>query len=129
MFRYYSTRRPIMPGGLPKTEGVIEIKNFDRKTFCEEIKRIAWGYVEYETALTQKEADEYELTPSGMKTYYCVTTSIDDNRKIKSNITDVVDAVSKPENVFKSLKRKDIYIEWFESQEEAEKLVEESKIA
>ena len=44
-------------------------------------------------------------------------------------ITNVIDAVCKPENSFKSLKHKDIYTDWFESREEAEKLVEEAKTA
>lgn len=62
-----------------------------------------------------------------MKTYYCVTTTVDDKGKVIAAITDVVDAVCKPENSFRSLKRKDIYTDWFEIREEAEKLVEEAK--
>ena len=93
MARYYSTQRPVMPGGFPRKADVVEIKNFDVKTFCEEIGKEAWGYIEYQA------------------------------------ITNVIDAVCKPENSFKSLKRKDIYTDWFESREEAEKLVEEAKTA
>ena len=37
--RYYSTMRPVQPGGFPNREGVEEIHNFDTKTFCEEIGR------------------------------------------------------------------------------------------
>ena len=64
-----------------------------------------------------------------MKTYYCVTSSVDDKGKVRAAITNVVDAACKPENSFKSLKRKDVYTDWFESREEAEKLVEEAKTA
>ena len=39
--RYYSTMRPVQPGGFPNREGVEEIHNFDTKTFCEEIGREA----------------------------------------------------------------------------------------
>lgn len=129
MARYYSTQRPVMPGCFPRKADVAEIKNFDAKTFFEEIGKEAWGYIEYREELTKEEADAYELTPSGMKTYYCVTSSVDDKGKVRAAITSVIDAVCKPENNFKSLKRKDIYTDWFESREEAEKLVEEAKTA
>ena len=129
MARYYSTQRPVMPGGYPKKADVVEIKNFDAKTFCEEIGKEAWGYIDYQGELTKDEADAYELVLGGMKTYYCVTSSVDDKGKVRAAITSVIDAVYKPENSFKSLKRKDIYTDWFESREEAEKLVEEAKTA
>ena len=64
-----------------------------------------------------------------MKTYYCVTASVDDNGKIKAAITNVIDAVSKPGNSFKSLKHKDIYNDWFESYKGTENLVAEAKKA
>lgn len=129
MARYYSTQRPVMLGCFPKKAEVVEIKNFDEKIFCEEIGKEAWGYIEYQTELTKKEADAYELIFAGMKTYYCVTSSIDDKGKVRAAITSIVEAVSKPENSFKSLKRKDIYTDWFESREEAEKLVKEAETA
>lgn len=129
MAKYYSTQRPVMPGSFPKKTEVVEIKNFDAKTFCEEIGKEARGYIEYQNELTKEEADAHELTLAGMKTYYCVTSSVDDEGKVRAAITDVIDAVCKPENSFKSLKRKDIYTDWFESREEAEKLVEEAKTA
>ena len=69
MARYYSTQRPVMPGGFPRKADVVEIKNFDVKTFCEEIGKEAWGYIEYQAELTKEEADAYELTLGGMKTY------------------------------------------------------------
>lgn len=129
MVRYYSTQRPVMPGCFPKKTAVEKIENFDTKTYCEEIGKEAWGYIEYRESLTKEEVDAYELTLGGMKTYYCVTSSVDDKGKVRAAITSVIDAVCKPENSFKSLKRKDIYTDWFESREEAEKLVEEAKTA
>lgn len=129
MFRYYSTQRPVMPGGFPKKAVVEKIVNFDTKTYCDEIGRKAWGYIEYREVLTKDEAESYELMPAGMKTYYCVTTSVDDKGKVRAAITNVIDAVCKPDNSFKSLKRKDIYHDWFENREEAEKLVGEVKTA
>ena len=39
--RYYSTQRPVGPGTFPKLpeNKVLEVHNFDAKTFCEEIGR------------------------------------------------------------------------------------------
>ena len=47
--RYYSTQRPITPGSYPKSpfKEVLNIVNFDSRTYCEEIGQKAWGYIEY----------------------------------------------------------------------------------
>lgn len=129
MVRYYSTQRPFGPGTFPQRDGTETITNFDGKIYCEEIGREAWGFIDYQEPLTKEEVDAYELTLSGMKTYYCVTSSVDDNGKVRAAITNVIEVACKPENSFKSLRRKDIYCDWFESREEAEKLVEEAKMA
>lgn len=127
MVKYYSTQRPIMPGGFPKKAVVEKIENFDRKTFCEEIGQEAWGFLTYQEALTEKEADAYELILGCRKTYYCVTSSVDDKGKVRAAITNIMKAICKPENDFKSGKRKDIYHDWFESREEAKNFVKEAK--
>lgn len=63
--RYYSTQRPITPGSYPKSPfmKVLNIVNFDSRTYCEEIGQEAWGYIEYKTPLHPKDAAEYELMP------------------------------------------------------------------
>ena len=63
--RYYSTQRPVMPGSFPRPNGtkVIQIHNFDARTYCPEIDREAWGWIEYNVTLTDKEASDYELIP------------------------------------------------------------------
>lgn len=127
--KYYSTQRPVMPGSYPNKDSVEEIHNFDTKTFCEEIGREAWGYIEYREPLAKEQAEAYELTPGGMKTYWCVTTSVDDRGRVVANITDTIEATSKPENSSKSTARRDIYNDWFESREEAQAFVKEAKSA
>lgn len=127
--RFYSTQRPVMPGGFPKSAEVEKIENFDTKAFCEEIGREAWGFIEYQEPLTKKEADAYELTLGGMKTYWCVTTSVDDKGKVIAAITSTVEAVCQPENTSKSTNRKDVYNDWFDNLDAAEKFVEEAKNA
>lgn len=63
--RYYSTQRPISPGAFPKPAGnkVLNCVNFDGgRTFCREIGRTAYGYIEYERPISIWDADSYELT-------------------------------------------------------------------
>lgn len=129
MNRYYSTMRPFGPGTFPQKDGTETITNFDGPTFCEEIGREAWGYIDYREALTKEEAEAYELTLGGMKTYWCVTTSIDDRGRVVANITDTIEAVSKPENSSTSTSQRDIYNDWFESEEEAQAFVKEAREA
>lgn len=129
MFRYYSIMRPVLPGSFPRKDLAEKIENFDTRTFCEEIGREAWGYIEYREALAKEEAASYELVLGGMKTYYCVTTSVDNNGNIRAAITNVTEAVCKPENSSVNLKRKDIYHDWFDDPEYAKKFVEEAKMA
>lgn len=61
--RYYSTQRPVGLGTFPKPDGntVIETHNFDRRTFCEEIGREAWGYIDYAKKIPDDAARQYEL--------------------------------------------------------------------
>lgn len=60
-YRYYSTQRPVTICGYPKPSEANNIVNFDEKILVPEIKRLAWGYVEYANKLSDKEADRYEL--------------------------------------------------------------------
>ena len=59
MRKYFSVMRPVSIGTFPR-EGVEEIVNFDNRTYCPEINREAWGYIEYRE-LSEKEVSEYEL--------------------------------------------------------------------
>lgn len=63
--RYYSTQRPFGPGTFPKKDGRETIVNFNEKTYCEEIGREAWGYIDYPEPLTKEEAVSYELVEIG----------------------------------------------------------------
>ena len=61
--RYYSVRRPIGVGGYPKrwNNPAIAICNFDSKTFCEDLGKEAWGYIDYEHPLAPEDVMAYEL--------------------------------------------------------------------
>lgn len=125
VYRYYSTQRPLTPGSCPRA-GVQEVVNYDEKKFCEEIGMDAWGFVEYTRELTKQEADDYELIQAGLKKFWCVTTAFHNDGKVVSAITDACEAAVKPENVCKETKTKDIYLDWFDTEEEAKERVEEA---
>jgi len=60
MERYYLTQRPPSPGAFPGKP--VNLKAFDARKHVDEIGRPAWGWVEYEQPLTDKQAADYELT-------------------------------------------------------------------
>ena len=72
--RYYSTQRPIGPGTFPKPQGnaVKEVFNFDSKTYCEEVGREAWGYIEYEQPIDPQAAADHFLVADGVGCTSCV---------------------------------------------------------
>lgn len=117
-----------MPGCCPRA-GVYEVKNFETKMFCDEVGCEAWGYVDYMRELSPEEAADYELLSAGLKTFWCVTTAITDDGRVSCAITDTVRAAVKPKNSFRETKRKDIWVDWFDSKEDAEERVHEAKMA
>ena len=127
--RYYSTQRPIQPGGYPKKDAVVNIQNFDTKLFCKPIGMDAWGYIDYSTELSEQEADDYELVPEGLKTFWSVTSMFYDDGRVVSNITSTIQAAKQPENVSKSLKNKDVYIDWFDNKDDARQHVKDAENA
>lgn len=64
-YKYWSTQRPVVPGTFPKPNEnkVTFIHNFDDRMFCSPINRRAWGWIEYEKELSEKEWKDYELIP------------------------------------------------------------------
>lgn len=59
--KYYSILRPIGPGTFPTGYKVNEIVNFDRRQYCKEINREAWGYIDFDGEIEDKDADAYDL--------------------------------------------------------------------
>lgn len=72
--RYYSTHRPVGPGTYPRQNGTETVTNFDGPTYCEEINRGAWGYINYKELITPEQAAIYELVPGGTKGKITVVT-------------------------------------------------------
>ena len=64
-YRYWSTQRPVGPGTFPKTDGKpVTIENFDARMVVEGGRTQAWGYLEYEKPLDEKQVQDYELKPA-----------------------------------------------------------------
>lgn len=61
VYRYYCRFRPPMPGGIPR-EGLVGLADYDWPQSFNGIS--AWGYVEYNRPLTDKEIYDYELVAS-----------------------------------------------------------------
>mgnify|MGYP004679359875 CR=1 FL=1 len=59
--------------------------------------------------------------------FWVVTTSFDDRGHVVSNITDTIWAILKPQNTSYSTGRKDIYVDYFASREDAEQFVLEAR--
>ena len=64
-----------------------------------------------------------------MEKYYAVCTSCYDNGRITSNLVDAIEAEERPENTWKSTRRCDIYVNWFDSYDEAMEFIKEHKKA
>ena len=63
-YRYYSILRPVSIGTYPK-DGVILFENYNSRIPVKEIDHMAWGYIDYDRKLTDKEADNYDLVFGG----------------------------------------------------------------
>jgi hypothetical protein len=63
--RYYSILRPISIGTYPKPKDneVLKINNFDNRSYCKDIDREAWGFIDYEKPLSSDDVTKYELAP------------------------------------------------------------------
>ena len=68
-YRYYSTQRPVMPGSFPKSQGntVLNIENFNDRSYVGKIGRGAWGFIEYEKSISPVLLDDYELVAASDK--------------------------------------------------------------
>ena len=77
--RYYRIGRPIALGTYPELQGneVLEVHNYSFSTYCEEIDRKAWGYIEYASPLPPVLADNFDLTADGIGCTGCLNEYAD----------------------------------------------------
>lgn len=64
-----------------------------------------------------------------MKKYYAVCSSYYDNGKVIANLVDTIEAEEKPEDAYKETRRCDVYVNWFESYDEAMNHIKKCKMA
>lgn len=64
-----------------------------------------------------------------MRTWYCVVSAYHDDGRVIAEIVNELEAEEKPENHFEETPKKDIYIDWFGSREEAEAFVKGARSA
>lgn len=60
-FRYFLPLRPVSLGTQPN--GFTNYENFEKRQFCPEIGHEAWGWVEYESSLSDDQIRDYDLIP------------------------------------------------------------------
>ena len=94
--RYYSTKRPFGPGTFPQQDGTETITNFDGPTYCEEIDREAWGYIDYKEPITPEQAASYELIPEGHLWFPVTVSSRNHGGGLRVNSGQLVRAVQRP---------------------------------
>lgn len=121
--RYYSTQRPIVPGSVPG-DGLTEIHNFDDKTFCPAIEREAWGWAEYDHALTAADVERYELVQDGMRIWWSVIKTIQGD-KVTAKLGPVTESAEQPEKRSLIRTNKKTFMYWLDSREAAERLADD----
>lgn len=60
-YRYHSILRPISIGTFPGGHGVLLIHNYPCRIYIDEIDRNSYGFIDFETKLSDKEVQSYEL--------------------------------------------------------------------
>lgn len=64
-----------------------------------------------------------------MRDYYEVQSQFYDDGRVVANVMGIVQANRKPKNRFKSLKRCDVYLDYFPTKDEAIRFVDEARFA
>ena len=123
--RYYSTQRPVAPGSFPRPNGnkVLRIHNLDGKTYCDEIGREAWGYIDYEKPLTLDEAERWELTPEGRLWFPVTVSSRKHGGGLRVTSGQPVRAAQRPGDTTRDTKIKQLKTRYFSTWEEAQRVM------
>lgn len=82
LYRYYLTNRPPGPGTFPGR--ATNLKSFDSRQYVDDIKQKAWGYVEFNEPLSEKQMRDYELVERNK--IYAGEKSAAEANKFKSDL-------------------------------------------
>lgn len=123
--RYYSTQRPVTPGSFPNADSnrALKVHNFDGKTYCAEIRREAWGYIDYEQPLSPEEAASFELTPETSLWYPVTVSSRKHGGGLRVNSGQPVRAEQRPEDTKGDTKKMQYKTRYFSTWEEAQRIM------
>ena len=94
-YRYYSTQRPVGIGTYPYPFGnkVSEIHNFDYKEPVKSIHCAAWGWIEFEKPLEERDWKAYELVPevgNGVEWICCFRDEMETVTDNEDNLVDLL---------------------------------------
>lgn len=123
MYRYYSIKRPLGKNTITLDVKKLNIHSFKDPVYCEEIKKKAWGYIDFEKPIEDSQARKYGLVPVDLsqripKTWYCVTTR-SRRRHFESSITKTIESIDKPDSKTTQGNKETIYEDWFDSNRSA----------
>ena len=127
-YRYYSKLRPISYNTYPKNDNYIGFKNFDDRTFCEDVKDWAWGYVEYSERLSDRDIFAYDLIDASKRWFYGVIAITNKEtlktiaKKYKNKFCSSI-----PEQLQSDGKHYEKIVYWFDTEEEANQMIAEYK--
>ena len=123
--RYYSTQRPVTPGAFPGPGGnkIVEIHNYDSKTYCEELGREVWGYIDYEQPLTPEKAASYELIPAVALWFPVTVSSCKHGGGLRVNSGQPVRAEQRPVDKTGDTPKMQFKTRYFSTWEEAQRIM------
>jgi hypothetical protein len=128
IYRYYSKLRPVSYNTYPKNDNYIGFKNFDDRTFCDDVKDWAWGYVEYSKRLSDRDIFVYDLIDASKRWFYGVI-AITNKETLKTIAKKYKNEFcsSMPEQLQSDSKHYERIVYWFETEEEANQMIAEYK--
>lgn len=123
--RYYSTQRPVAPGTFPQPQGnkVVDIHNYDSKTYCEKLGRDVWGYITYEQPLAPGEAEKWELTPDGGLWFPVTVSSRKHGGGLRVTSGQPIRAEQRPADTTGDTKKMQFKTRYFGSWQEAQRVM------
>lgn len=121
--RYYSTQRPVGPGTYPRQDGRETITNFDGPTYCEEIGREAWGYIDYPQPIAPEQAASYELTPEGVIWFPVTVSSRKHGGGLRVNSGQPIRAAQRPEDKNGDTPKMQFKTRYFSTWEDAQRIM------
>lgn len=123
--RYYSTQRPVAPGTFPQPQGneVVDIHNYDSKTYCEKLGWDVLGHITYEQPLAPGEAEKWELTPDAGLWFPVTVSSRKHGGGLRVTSGRPIRAEQRPADTMGDTKKVQFKTRYFSSWREAQRIM------